>query len=673
MTERRRCGEKLGMQIGSADLEEDARQKNRLARKQYEAMLLEKKAAEEAEQEAELQERVLADDDANEGEDPGTLVEVVPDEKPPSSDAFSRRNNVELSKLAETSMRFNLSVRGTAATCTAFLGDLINAGEISPSKSYLAVDPRKLRRERDKVLASASERGAQQTDDDDVTHIMFDSRLDQTMVRPFDEETGKYYPRTEIQDHYTLVDGDGRFLVHFTKPPKENQEEFEEEDEGVSNNNDEDNNDEDNNEDNNDEETTEVNESPEDKERRERLSKIIDEDPKPSSVVARMMYSWMQLHGIDQTLQFLTGDSTNSNTGWKGGIMAWLERFLGRKVTWIVCQLHTNELGLRHLMEELDGKTNSKTGWKGDLGKLLKSTNDMRVNYEFEQVDLGPELIKLPEEVRADLSNDQKLLYDRAHAIRSGQLSRDVALKKGGSLVHSRWLTFAAELLKMWMSDHGLVGDLLERLRTLVTYILTVYVPMWFNIKVHHSWIEGPRHVLTHLQLLRLQAPDVQKILLPYLKTSSWFAHSESILQTMLCSPDQTEREFAIKKILKMRGKAPFGKTGVRYRKLPKLNVEATCLADLINWNRSHEPLLTCTLTKDEIKRFDQEPMVVPYHCGHAQAVERAVKEVTAASDNVVGEDRRDGWIRSRCESRNLVQRVDTKSDLAGLIPQRRT
>ena len=661
MTERKRSGEKVGMQIGSADLPEDARQTNRLARKQYEAMLLEKKAAEEAEQEAELQERVLAPDDANEGEDPETHVEVVPDEDPPSFDAFSRRNNVKLSKVAETSMRFEVSVHGTAAVCTAYLGDLINAGEISPSKSYLAVDPKKLRRDRDKVLASASERGAQQIDDDDITHIMFDSRLDQTMVRPLDDVTGKFYPRREVQDHYTLVDGDGRFLVHFTKPPKENQEEFEEEEEVTNNNEDAD-----------DEERDEVNESPEDKERRKRLEQIIDEDPKPASVVARMMYRWMQSHGIDQTLQFLTGDSTNSNTGWKGGIMAWLERFLGRKVTWIVCQLHTNELGLRHLMEELDGKTNSKSGWSGELGKLLKSASEMRVNYEFEQIDVGPELIKLPEEVRADLSKDQKILYDRAHAIRSGHLSRDVALKKGGSLVHSRWLTFAAELLKMWMSDHGLSGDLLERLRTLVTYIMTVYVPMWFDIKVHHSWIEGPRHVLTHLQLLRLQAPDVQKILLPYLKTSSWFAHSESILQTMLCSPDQTEREFAIKKILKMRGKEPFGKTSPRYRKLPKLNVEATCLADLINWNRSHEPLLTCTLTKDEIKSFDQEPMVAPYHCGHAQAVERAVKEVTAASDNVVGEDRRDGWIRSRCESRTLVERVDTKSDLAGLIPAQR-
>ena len=37
-------------------------------------------------------------------------------------------------------------------------------------------------------------------------------------VRRFDEQTGRFYARVEVQDHYTLTDGDGRFLVHLTKP-----------------------------------------------------------------------------------------------------------------------------------------------------------------------------------------------------------------------------------------------------------------------------------------------------------------------------------------------------------------------------------------------------------------------------------------------------------------------
>ena len=96
--------------------------------------------------------------------------------------------------------------------------------------------------------------------------------------------------------------------------------------------------------------------------------------------------------------------------------------------------------------------------------------------------------------------------------------------------------------------------------------MVSVYAPMWFEIKVKHSWLEGPRHVLTHLSLLKLQAREVQNILLPYLRTSSWYAHSEAILQTMLCSKDPEERTFAVSKILKMRGRQDSGKTQPRKR-----------------------------------------------------------------------------------------------------------
>ena len=143
-----------------------------------------------------------------------------------------------------------------------------------------------------------------------------------------------------------------------------------------------------------------------------------------------------------------------------------------------------------------------------------------------------------------------------------------------------------------------------------------------------NSWLDGPRHVLKHLECLRLQSQEVQKILLPYLKTSSWYAHSEPILQTMLASSNQDERNFAVDKILKMRGREDFGKSDPRKRKLPKMNIEATSLLDLIDWRRAHEPVLTLKLTRDEIKEFKSKPMEVPYFPGDTQAVERAVKEV---------------------------------------------
>ena len=98
----------------------------------------------------------------------------------------------------------------------------------------------------------------------------------------------------------------------------------------------------------------------------------------------------------------------------------------------------------------------------------------------------------------------------------------------------------------------------------------------------------------------------------------------------MLCSEDMRERTFAVDKIMKIRGKEAFGKTVPRARKLPKLNTQAKSLTTLISWERAHEPLLTCHLTKEELKAIKLKPMDVPYYCGHTQPIERAIKEVSA-------------------------------------------
>ena len=122
---------------------------------------------------------------------------------------------------------------------------------------------------------------------------------------------------------------------------------------------------------------------------------------------------------------------------------------------------------------------------------------------------------------------------------------------------------------------YNVEGELLEKLETIVTYIVSVYGNMWFDIKVKHSWLEGPRHVLKELSLFRLQSKKVQDIVLPTLQRSAWNSHSESVLQTMLCSSDKDEREFAVQQILKIRGKNKLGDLRPRSRKNPELNTDA--------------------------------------------------------------------------------------------------
>jgi len=80
----------------------------------------------------------------------------------------------------------------------------------------------------------------------------------------------------------------------------------------------------------------------------------------------------MKYKGIDKTLQIIEGDSTNVNMSWEGGTMHWVEVKLKRKLDWLVCSLHTNELPLRHLIATLDGKTLSNNKCAGEIGKNVR-------------------------------------------------------------------------------------------------------------------------------------------------------------------------------------------------------------------------------------------------------------------------------------------------------------
>ena len=166
--------------------------------------------------------------------------------------------------------------------------------------------------------------------------------------------------------------------------------------------------------------------------------------------------SWILEHGVEKTLTHLGADSTTSNTGWRTGIIAWLEKLLGRKFHWLICMLHTNELGLRKQVAKLDGKTSSKSRFSGSLGKMLPEVNNMEPNFDFKNIDIGPEYEELTEEVVKDLSKDQKMLYQRWMAVKTGKLSRDVALCQSGNIVHSWWLTMAEDFLNMYQSKHGM-------------------------------------------------------------------------------------------------------------------------------------------------------------------------------------------------------------------------
>ncbi len=59
------------------------------------------------------------------------------------------------------------------------------------------------------------------------------------------------------------------------------------------------------------------------------------------------------------------------------------------------------------------------------------------------------------------------------------------------------------------------------------------------------------------------------------------------------------------------------GDSSLRLWTFPYLNVRATNLQNLIDWDGTTEPIVTCNLTKSDLLEYMAKPMVVKYYPCH--------------------------------------------------------
>ena len=171
-----------------------------------------------------------------------------------------------------------------------------------------------------------------------------------------------------------------------------------------------------------------------------------------------------------------------------------------------------------------------------------------------------------------------------------------------------------------------------------------------------------------------------------------FFAHQENILLSMLADDDKMVHHLAVSKILSMRVKSNFSietefevfknqadvtmenksageedKSGavsgsVRKFKIPTINENAKVYYKLVNLNleESYEPPAIRNLSNMAIKRIAMQKLVLSHPC-HNQAVKRHIKIVTKVSASVSGFERRDGSIRQKIKSRNIMKQFNTE------------
>ena len=89
----------------------------------------------------------------------------------------------------------------------------------------------------------------------------------------------------------------------------------------------------------------------------------------------------------------------------------------------------------------------------------------------------------------------------------------------------------------------------------------------------------------------------------------------------------------------------------------------------MISWELGiHEPIFTCSLSKDEIKELVETPFPAPYYPLHTQSTERVVQHVTEAAAAVVGFEARDGYIRAKQAHRKMLPKFTTKQDILSIF-----
>jgi len=365
--------------------------------------------------------------------------------------------------------------------------------------------------------------------------------------------------------------------------------------------------------------------------------------------IASGIFDYLSSHNVEN-LVAVGCDGTAVNTGQKGGTIRLLEQKLKRPLQWFVCQLHANELLLRHILQHIDGgKTTGPNTYAGPIGQQLLNCEQLKVG-NFDVIES-----EMPDINCDDLSTDQKYLLDICNAVRGGLCSDDLANREPGKMSHARWLTTANRILRLYIATENPT----EQLKHLSEFVVKVYARLWFCIKSKPSCKYGSLHVWEMIHYSRYLDDSLKKVIDPVIQRNAYFAHPDNLLLCMIADDRPHIRELGLRRILKAKNSET--DASIRSFGMPLLNFNSTDYFDMINWKECNVtvPPMLSDISQEQLKSLvtGHAPPIMEFEsfpC-HTQSVERCVKLVTEAAAAVCGEKTRDGFIRARLQSRELM------------------
>lgn len=378
--------------------------------------------------------------------------------------------------------------------------------------------------------------------------------------------------------------------------------------------------------------------------------------------IADNVLQWLLEKNVTTENTLVIGcDGTNVNTGAEGGAIAFIENRIGHALQWSICMLHGNELPLRHLLTKLDGPTTGPNSYRGPIGRRLQNSTSLPVQ-DFECIHFPLQNnIEL-----TGLSSDQQYLYDICQFISTKIDNKSIVTRSGGTLYHARWICTANLILRLYIGT----AHPSEALKTLTVFIVQVYAPMWFNIKLNSSISDGPKNLFKSIEMSRFLPIHVRNIIDPVIERNGYFAHNENVLLSMLTDENINIRKLAVDRIIEAR--ATQNSDVIRTFRVPKINFLATHYTEIIFWDKTNitEPPLTKMYSESDLieifvensRTVDPNKDMSKFPC-HTQAVERCVKLVTEVCSKYINAEQRHGCILTTLKSRTRMPFYNTKKD----------
>jgi hypothetical protein len=363
------------------------------------------------------------------------------------------------------------------------------------------------------------------------------------------------------------------------------------------------------------------------------------------------------------TLQAVVCDGTPVNTGVKNGLIRKIELQLQKPLQWLICLMHANELPLRKLIEALYGKSTGPRTNQGPFASMLDFDPQHKPIIFFDPI--AGCVADVHDLVKNDLSTDQLYLLRICLLVQRGVYIENsytdfLQTAQPGAISHSRWLTKANRLLRLYISEEKPSA----KLKRLVHFVVNFYAPSWFQIKSHSSCQDGAKNFFFMISLFqRLEKAD-QDIIGPVLVNNNYFANPENILLAAVADENESIRKLACEKILQSRqSNITTEIPRVFDKKNININFSASSFMDMIDWQAvdiTSPPLLKDT-SSETIALFQQ--ITLPQFPCHSQDVERNIKDVSAVCGKVFGHDSRHGAILQTKKSRTEIPVIETKAN----------